>query len=80
MQRMNLVTGFGHVFDILGGESWRWERHNSMQKAGKMSFKAACFSVPGNPCCTAAVWQGGGGGQGDGTATVRSSLPWLAKL
>lgn len=20
-----------------------------------------CLSIPGNPCCTAAVWQGGGG-------------------
>ena len=31
----------------------------------KMSFKAMCLSVPGNPCCTAAMWQGGGGSRED---------------
>lgn len=33
----------------------------------KMSFKAMCLSVPGNPCYTAAKWQdGGGSGEDDG--------------
>lgn len=36
----------------------------------KMSFKAMCLSVLGNPCCTAAVWQGGGGGREAGRETA----------
>lgn len=49
----------------------------------KISFKAMRLPIPGTPCCTAAMWQGGGGsredGWGDGTA-VCCSLPWPVKL
>lgn len=31
----------------------------------KMSFRATCLSVPGNHCCTAAMWEGRGGSRGD---------------
>lgn len=30
-----------------------------------VSFKALCLSVPGNPCCTAGVWQGREGSRED---------------
>lgn len=33
-----------------------------MQNEGK---SVMCLSIPGNPCCTAAVWQGGGGSRED---------------
>lgn len=32
----------------------------------KISFKAMRLPIPGTPCCTAAMWQGGGGSREDG--------------